>query len=378
MGTGSRSRVTAIWRGPLERLPSAIKLLMTLRERGAEVELICGSCGEDNLERMARAGIGVHQVGGAALGSEGIGRKFHLAYRFRREVWRAIREQGGGRVLWVLNGHTAIVLGRALLRERYVLHLYELEEGVLFRRLLRRYVQGAYKVVCAQETRAAIVRCWYGLERTPVVIENYPHVPEAGMEEERLPAEVAAALAGIETSTKILLYQGVIRRDRDIRVVAKAIEGMYPRWQLVLMGEDEGFAGEVLEGCRHALYVGRVAAPNHLLVTRRAAAGLVIYDYESLNNLFCAPNKIYEYAAFGAPMVCNDVPGLRATVGRYGAGVCCDCRDEAEVRAAIGRLERDGEELGRGALRLYRDGNPSERVGEMVEQFAERGEGEGG
>ena len=30
-----------------------------------------------------------------------------------------------------------------------------------------------------------------------------------------------------------------------------------------------------------------------------------------MNNAFCAPNKIYEYTAFGKPVIGNDIPGLK-------------------------------------------------------------------
>lgn len=55
--------------------------------------------------------------------------------------------------------------------------------------------------------------------------------------------------------------------------------------------------------------------------------GIAVYDDSNLNNQFCAPNKIYEYAAFGIPMITSENLGLTETVGVYRAGRCVDFKN---------------------------------------------------
>lgn len=39
-----------------------------------------------------------------------------------------------------------------------------------------------------------------------------------------------------------------------------------------------------------------------------------------INPLYCAPNKIFEYAKFGIPMISNDLPGLTCIFKEYKCG----------------------------------------------------------
>jgi hypothetical protein len=65
-------------------------------------------------------------------------------------------------------------------------------------------------------------------------------------------------------------------------------------------------------------------------VTSHAAVGIAIYNaagkglLQRLGAVYCAPNKIYEYAGFGIPTLGNNLPGLRYSIEQAGAGVCFD------------------------------------------------------
>jgi glycosyltransferase involved in cell wall biosynthesis len=64
----------------------------------------------------------------------------------------------------------------------------------------------------------------------------------------------------------------------------------------------------------------------------------VRYNFDCLNNLYCAPNKIFEYGSFGIPILANDVPGLQETVRRYSAGLCVNAQ-ESDLSEALDRIE---------------------------------------
>ena len=82
-----------------------------------------------------------------------------------------------------------------------------------------------------------------------------------------------------------------------------------------------------------------ISPPGHLAVTARATVGIATYFAEgdgvcAQNARYCAPNKIYEYAALGVPTLGNDIPGLRTTIGAARAGILCDMTEDAIVAAA--------------------------------------------
>ena len=86
------------------------------------------------------------------------------------------------------------------------------------------------------------------------------------------------------------------------------------------------------------VWTGHISAPMHLEVTSYAMVGVAVYAENSLNNLFCAPNKTFEYASFGIPTICNDVPGLVETIGIKRAGVCVDWNDVGSIKCGIENL----------------------------------------
>jgi glycosyltransferase involved in cell wall biosynthesis len=118
------------------------------------------------------------------------------------------------------------------------------------------------------------------------------------------------------------------------------------------MGRDVGCVSQYRTLCTDLIHVEHVNAPTHLQLTSWASLGIVGYNHDSLNNLYCAPNKIYEYGSFGIPILANDVPGLTATVERYSAGVCAKS-DEDEVRRGLDRIECQYEVFSAGSRQLY-------------------------
>ena len=55
----------------------------------------------------------------------------------------------------------------------------------------------------------------------------------------------------------------------------------------------------------------------------------------TLNPLYCAPNKIFEYSKYGIPMISNDVPALRYSYMEFHCATvsissCCREDDEDE------------------------------------------------
>ena len=57
-------------------------------------------------------------------------------------------------------------------------------------------------------------------------------------------------------------------------------------------------------------------------ITSYARIGINFYRPNCLNKAFCAPNKIYEFSGFGIPIIGNDIPGLKNTIGLNNAGKC--------------------------------------------------------
>ena len=83
------------------------------------------------------------------------------------------------------------------------------------------------------------------------------------------------------------------------------------------------------------LYLGYLQNPQHLNVAKHADIGLLIYvgisSKQSLNALFCAPNKIFEYAGCGLPVIANDIPGLKYSIQLYEFGELADFSSKEDL-----------------------------------------------
>jgi hypothetical protein len=154
--------------------------------------------------------------------------------------------------------------------------------------------------------------------------------------------ERSEARQAVEDATagnrRIVLYQGLIRADRDLSVYCRVFAKRSSTWRLFLMGRDHAHVDRYRAICPDLIHVDHIDSPRHLQVTSWASLGLVGYNYDSLNNLYCAPNKIFEYGSFGIPILANDVPGLQETVERHSAGVCVNAQ-ETDLSRALDRIE---------------------------------------
>ena len=167
---------------------------------------------------------------------------------------------------------------------------------------------------------------------------------------------------------------------RCLREVVQAFRGVKNEdVGLILLGG--GLAGDLTQELiglaqmdGRVVVVNRMPPPTHLAVTRGCIAGILLYAPLDLNNVYCAPNKIYEYAAAGLGMILPDYPGV-ALLGRtYALGELCDPENVQSIRAAMERvLIRDPNDYRRAAARfLQSTPRPEEMYRDVYEEIFAR------
>lgn len=194
---------------------------------------------------------------------------------------------------------------------KYILHLHELYDT--HRNLLEEIkpiAQKAKSVVCPEENRAAILQVWLGLKDRPVVLPNKPYFHPRVRRMKPTHEKTIEILQKFSTDKPIILYQGHIGGDRDLMPIAEAMKDL-PDYEFWLMGPDHGYAEKLVQISNNIKYLGSVPAPYHLEITSYASVGVMSYDLINLNNLYCAPNKVWEYCGFGIPFISNDCISLR-------------------------------------------------------------------
>ena len=329
-------------KGSLEKNVPIINQITVALDKKHRVSVICTDCQKKLLEMLEEKGAEVHCSMHAVFG---------ISVVKKATDWLGVRKQffkilgmihKEGDVLYVGSLDTALAMGNRLTKFKYILHIRELyDKYPQYLRLLQPIAQSARVVIVPEYCRAAMLKCWLRLNRSPVVIPNkpYKHPREKNL---TIDSKEIESLVNNLCDKKIIIYQGNISRDRDIKALVGAIlnNNDGKKFALLLMGTNHGnYLEEIKKEYPEIYYINYVPAPFHLQITSHAYMGLVTYDDSCLNNMFCAPNKIYEYCGFGIPVLGRDIPGLKYTIDYYKAGLCVDFSDNQAVQKAIKEID---------------------------------------
>jgi len=192
-------------------------------------------------------------------------------------------------------------------------------------------------VIAANSERAQIMSEYYGIS-LPVVIRNIPPQPKAF---DALPDTVAKIVHQCKRE-KMLVYQGELAPNRGIEKFIMALAYLDQNIGLLIIGG--GIAESYLINCAkevgvedRVIFLGRV--PRHLLPTllNQCDAGVVTYPNSNLNNIYCASNKVFEYAQSGLPVVSTDQPPLRHLLREYDIGGFVSATAPGEAVAMVVR-----------------------------------------
>lgn len=289
-----------------------------------------------------------------------------VAYLKKLEVLRSTveREMQNCDLLWTTTDSTVRDLGNIVFKYKHVMQLMELIEDIplipgvpYIQANLKKYAKKAYKVVVPEYNRAHIQKTWWQLEKVPTVLPNKMTLSTI----DTVPKEIQEIISEIKNENrKIILYQGVFHSDRDLDLYAQAAEKLQDEYCFYIMGRDMPYRRELCNKYPYIKYVPFIKPPFHLLVTKLAYIGLLPYKaaksqhYSVLNALYCAPNKIYEYAACGLPMIGSDVPGLTYPFSTNDIGYICKDKKVEEIINIVRTIECRYDEMVSNCLKFYR------------------------
>ncbi|EGG81013.1 hypothetical protein HMPREF9477_01872 [Lachnospiraceae bacterium 2_1_46FAA] len=364
----------------IDNLPPARNLLISLSKIEIKVELIT-MYSAALPEQIRKAGnITIHDVQ-----SEIANNKLQaLKNRFkrRRKVRTLIKEIMSDRdVLWTVTDYDAMEVGDILNNYRHVMQLMELIQDIpifdelpFYKANLQKYAQTAEMVIVPEYNRAYIQQAYWQLKNTPKVLPNKPTVYKQEYDIEAISPKGAEVLSEIG-NRKIVLYQGVFGYERVLDQFIEAVEQLGDDYCMLLMGRDDEELQKLLEKYPETFFVPFIAAPNHLAITSKAHIGVLSYvntnnirHYDPLNALYCAPNKLYEYACFGIPMIGNDIPGLRIPFEQNNIGRCSELKAN-EIAEAIRKIEMDYSQMSKNCIQFYESIDMDKLVGELVKDL---------
>ena len=207
----------------------------------------------------------------------------------------------------------------------------------LWRVLERVVCRRSARVIVPEVNRAGILHREYGAKQLPLVVRNIPADPAPYRRSSALRKQLE-----ISCHDTVVLYQGLFAATRCLLPLLHAFEQLPGSYHLVLAGEGDPAYTQEIERAGAALpgRIHRLAwmPPDELRdITAGASVGVLLYSREGRNNVYAAPNKLYEYLFAGLPLVSSEFPGLRSVIEKGGYGACADPDDPASIADAIRR-----------------------------------------
>lgn len=142
-----------------------------------------------------------------------------------------------------------------------------------------------------------------------------------------------------QSDSYVVLYQGNLALSRGLNRFISAFSHLPRHYRLVIAGDGPDreqilrLAGPLtIEG--RFDWLGRLDHASLHEVACAADVGIVTYPYKGLNNIYCAPNKLFEYALAGLPVVATDQPTIRDLLHVHRVGELVSEHDSPAAIAA--------------------------------------------
>ena len=317
---------------------------------------------------------------------------FAASAAFRSERWlrsRCIRqipnkftgEMKDADVVWVLHENTMRLGGKSFTDKlgNYLYTMYELciKNGNA-PKIYDYAARKALLTVVPEYCRAHIVKAFYALPHMPGIIPNKPLEHPRQKNLSISDPAISEKIAQIEHSgKKIIMYMGILSSERPLEPIIEAVTQIED-YVFVVLGERTPYLDRLEKTMAGRFeYLGSMKPPHHLEVASHANIAYISYvaNNHSINAVFCAPNKVYEFAGFGIPMLCNDNPGLKFTVEYYGMGVCTLDLSVASIQAALKKIDANANTMGEAANRYFDSESVESAVAGTLERYQNIKEG---
>ena len=353
---------------------TAIKVLQSLKK---EIILVGYCSDKTTIENFKSQGIVYHEVIINDTRQNKLFKLFKIS-AYRTKVNKIVKNEfKEDSLLWIYGNQNIWLLYKLIFKFNSILYLFETPQlKVSFRyRILSPFLnyhktmQKAWKVVCCEYNRAQITKAFFDLPKIPLVIPNKPDF------DLQLLKELDADIASNFKNKKVILYQGIFNYpERRLDELCESVQYLPNEYIICIMGGDDINKARLKEKyeSERVIFLPFISAPYHLEITKTAYVGFLTYFSKegsienSLNTLYCAPNKVFVYSCFGIPMLSNDVPGLAYIFDKYNCGKVADVFEPKELAKKILEIDEDYKSFQQGAVDFYNSVNVQELIKQLI------------
>lgn len=178
--------------------------------------------------------------------------------------------------------------------------------------------------------------------RRPELVMNSPEINKEKHEKHMVDIR---ALAGVSPEDKVVVYIGGV--GREARGMDKFICSLVELkdYHLVILGPrqigNDRWLVEVAESCGvndRVHMIPSVSSDIVVPVIRSADLGVCLIQDVSLSYRYSMPNKLFEMAFAGLPIVVSDLPEMAEFVRRFNLGVVVDQTDPRDIADGVNEV----------------------------------------
>jgi len=333
-----------VFPGIVDDLPPLMAAAECIGLHGALVTVVAVGASEAVSDHMASRKVRLISLARVAYPGTVAG-KFLLRLSFSRLLRRAAGEATPD-VIWYHGGHamaySGVLRGCRCLR---VAHAHELYDRMRRLRMIQNeFLRKADLCIVPEENRAWILKVDSGARAPFVVVPNCPPMDSLPAVRDKDAARTAFhAHGGSPECGRFIIYQGLMDPGRSVVKIVEAFRQLEDRHVgLILLGWGaESYIAQVraaVDGDGRIAMIPRVPPPGHLEITAGCSVGVISYEPTSLNTVYCAPNKLWEYALLGVAVLAPAYPGLKGVIGRTVRGTTYDPASQASMKKGMADL----------------------------------------
>lgn len=250
----------------------------------------------------------------------------------------------------VINVHTLALIPLAVflkftLRIKIVYDAHELETEKNGLRGLRKWLSKVVErtfigyfdlVVVVSDSIADWYSDVYNITR-PLVVKNTPKLRE------RKKFNLFRGVFNISESQIIMLYQGGLVSGRGIELILETFKlRQDSRFVVVFMGYGE-LQDEIISCANNydnIFYLPAVSPDTVLDYTSSADIGISLIENTCLSYFYCLPNKLFEYAMAGLPVIVSNMKEMSKLVSEFNLGLIIEDFTPEYLNFVITNLNR--------------------------------------
>lgn len=141
----------------------------------------------------------------------------------------------------------------------------------------------------------------------------------------------------------IFIFQGVMSAGRNLENMVSAFAELSEICNLLVLGR-----GGVFSDLQHIatnykaeniFFMNWLAQGKLPGVLKQVNFGMIPYISDNkLNNLYCTPNKLFEFISFRVPILANDLPEIHHIINKYQIGLVSDLNSVENIKTSVKRI----------------------------------------